>query len=850
MTRLALRGLAARPLRSALTALAVLLGVTMISGTFVLTDTIKRAFDDLFVAGTRGADAIVSGRVEIDSDFVTPPPLDAGLLARIRALPEVADVAGQINDFAAVIGSDGELIKTGGAPTLAATWMPKPFDPIQIDDGRPPTRAGEIALDKATVEEEGFELGEPVRIAAGGPVKPYTLVGVASFGEQTSLGGATVVVFDLASAQEIFKKPGKVDFGMIAAKDGVSPDDLVRAVGRVIPGEAEVRTAADEADKQGEEIGEVLGYLTTGLLAFGFIAVLVGAFLIFNTFSITVAQRTRALALLRALGATRRQVLASVLLEALVVGILGAALGLVAGLGFAQAINTLFEALDIDLPTTSQVLLTRTVVVCLVVGILVTVAGALGPAVRATRVAPVEALRDASAPPRHTLWTRALPFVAGAVVLLGAGLVAAGLLSEGGDATTKLASAAGGSVVLILGIALISPRLVPRTARIIGAPLERSTALVGRLARENATRNPGRTAVTAAALMIGLALVVFVTVFANGLSKQVEDVLDKTFAGDLSVLHEDGFSPIPAGVVDAVRGVPGVGAVSPTYGADSEIEGRKGTIFVQGIDPATITRVYNFAWVDGSDDVLATLGASDVLLEEETADEVEAGVGDEVTINGTGQRSRTFTVRGVYSDDAMLSGYALPQAGFDELFDETRIFSALVDLDEGAGPGVKTAVNAALEGFPEARARDNEELEEEFSGQIMQILGLFYALLAMSVLISAFGIVNTLTLSIHERTRELGLLRAVGMTRKEVRRMIRYESVITACFGALLGLLLGVFFAFVVVQALAEEGIGFSLPLGQVVALLVFAILVGVLAAILPARRAARLDVLEAISYE
>ena len=405
-------------------------------------------------------------------------------------------------------------------------------------------------------------------------------------------------------------------------------------------------------------------------------------------------------------------------------------------------------------------------------------------------------------------------------------------------------------MILILGIALISPRFVGPAARFVSWPIERSTKLVGRLARENSTRHPGRTAVTSAALMIGLALVVFVTVFANGLRASVEDLIDRTLAGDIAVLHDDGFSPIPAAIGPAVAKVDGVEAVSSLRDTQAEIKGVDGKFNTHAIEPATLREVYNFDWQDGSDETLR--------VARRRRRPARGGDGDEGRLQGRRQievvgpsGNVNLTVRGIYKDDALLGGFAMTGPSFNRIVDQKRVSSILVKTDEGASvPAVQKRVSTALEAFPEARARSQDELKQENADQVNQLLGLFYALLAMSVIISAFGIVNTLTLSIFERTRELGLLRAVGMTRRDVRRMIRYESVITALFGALLGLVLGLFFAFVVIQALEGEGITFSLPIGQIVSLMVFAIVVGIVAAIFPARRASRLDVLRAISYE
>jgi putative ABC transport system permease protein len=386
---------------------------------------------------------------------------------------------------------------------------------------------------------------------------------------------------------------------------------------------------------------------------------------------------------------------------------------------------------------------------------------------------------------------------------------------------------------------------------VVAAPIERSTKLVGRLARENSTRHPGRTAVTSAALMVGLALVVFVTVFANGLRASIEDLIDRTLAGDIAVLHDDGFSPIPAAIAPAVEKVPGVAAVSAFKDTQTRISGVEGKFFTHAIEPSTVGAVYNFDWVDGSDAALRSLGDDGVLIEENVATKGKLDVGDRIDVTGPSGSVDGLTVRGIYKDDALLEGISMTAVPFDRIVDQKRVSSVLVKTDEGASvPAVQKGVTAALAAFPEARARSQDQLKKENGDQVNQILALFYALLAMSVIISAFGIVNTLTLSIFERTRELGLLRAVGMTRRDVRRMVRYESVITAVFGALLGLVLGLFFAFVVIQALEGEGITFSLPVGQIVSLMVFAMVVGIVAAIFPARRASRLDVLRAIAYE
>ena len=780
-----------------------------------------------------------------------PRPLDEKVLQDIKSLPDVEQVAGQINDVAAVVGKDGKIVSTGGAPTIAATYMPPPFAPIGFTEGRPPKGEGEIALDAATADKEDFKLGDEVTVATSAPKRAFKLVGLATIGQSTGLGGATFVVFDLPTAQKLFDKQGKVDFAFVAGRDGVTQTELQRSVASLLPPTAQVRTAAQEADKLGDDIREGLSFLTTGLLAFAFIAVLVGAFLIFNTFSITVAQRSRELALLRTLGATRRQVLNSVLLEALTIGLIGSVVGIVAGLGFAKGINALFKALGIDLPTTSLVLESRTIIVCLLVGTLVTLAGALAPALRATRVAPVEALREATAP-THGRWARLTPWLAGGLVLLGAGLVVAGLLAEGGDTSTKLLGAAGGAVILILGIALISPRFVGPAARFVSVA-DRALDEARRAARARELDAPSRPH--------------------RGHLRRADDRprARRLRDGVRQRAARLGRGPDRPHARGRHRGAPrrrllaDPGGDRAGGGRGRRRQGRVVAAGHAGRDQGRRRHVQHARDRAGDAERGLQLRLGGRLRRRRCARSAttascsrrrrppRASSRSATRIDVIGPSGNvSLTVRGIYKDDALLGG----------LRHDRRRRSTASSIRSGsrASSSRRTRARACLRcrsastrrstAFPEARARSQEELKQENADQVNQLLGLFYALLAMSVIISAFGIVNTLTLSIFERTRELGLLRAVGMTRRDVRRMVRYESVITALFGALLGLVLGLFFAFVVIQALEGEGITFSLPIGQIVSLMVFAIVVGVVAAIFPARRASRLDVLRAISYE
>jgi putative ABC transport system permease protein len=428
-------------------------------------------------------------------------------------------------------------------------------------------------------------------------------------------------------------------------------------------------------------------------------------------------------------------------------------------------------------------------------------------------------------------------------------MLALGLLTDVGNSTTKLTMTAIGAIVLVIGIAAFSPRLVVPLARAIGWPLERFTSVIGRLARGNASRTPGRTAVTAAALMIGLALVLFVTVFANGIRVSTDRIIDRAFAGEFLMQNRDNFSPIPMASVTTARQVPGVKAVSEFKLGQAKFKGS--TEFITGFQPKTITSVYNFNWKQGSDSVLNTLGNNSILMNEKQFKDHDLKVGDRITLQSPIAGNQTLTIKGVYDDPAVLGVFAVPMSTYNKMFSSQRVGFALIKGDPGVNQAqLEKRLDSALQQFPEAKIQSQEQAKEDQAQQINQLLAMFYALLFMSIVVALFGIVNTLTLSLYERTRELGMLRAVGMTKRQLKRLVRYESVITAGIGGILGVVLGIFFAWIVTRAVSEEGIVFAIPFGQVVIFFILALIAGVVAAILPARRAAKLDVLEAIAYE
>jgi putative ABC transport system permease protein len=851
MTKVALRGIAARKLRAFTTFLAIFLGVALVAGTYVLTDTINKSFEEIFSESLKGTDVAITANTDIASDDTGPPAFDASLLPRVERVDGVAAAAGSVFAVGRFVDEEGEPLTQSFAPNFISSLQPPRFETLDYVDGRKPRTASEASLDTQTAETADLGVGDTVRLAGAEEVKEYDIVGLTKLGDSTNFGGAGIAQLTLTEAQRITDRVDKFDQISVAADEGTSPTELRDRIAEIVPPNLVVETGEEASERQSDDIASDLGFLRIALLVFAGVSLFVGAFQIFNTFSITVAQRTREFGMLRTLGASRRQILNSVGFEALVLGVLGAAAGLAGGLLFALGINALFKAVGIDLPNTGLVVTGRTILVSLLVGVVVTLVAALVPALRATRVTPMAALRDAElsdTKPR----TRRLTIASLVLGGLGLAMMLLGLFGGIEDSGSAAALLGGGAVLILFATSLFSPRLVRPLASVAGKPMERLRGITGRLARENAMRKPGRTATTAAALMIGLALVVFVTIFAAGLNSSIAKTIDESFRGELIIQNTDGFSPIPDGAVQAAEGVDGVASVSSiTYGTG---EYRDASIRVAGVDPETVNAVLAVTFVEGgSPDLLNGLGERGALVDEAFAKANGLDVGDEVRIRTPLEKTAVYRVEGKVEGALDLYGKMIVNdTTLEPLFGAEQPSIALVRTEHSASVSqVQDDLKQAIEErYPTAEVQNQSELKEQSEQQINALLGLVYALLSLAVIVSLFGIVNTLALSIHERTRELGMLRAIGMSRRQVRTMVRYEAVITALIGAILGTVLGVVMAALVSRPLADEGFTLSYPIGTLLLLLVLAALAGVVAAIGPARRASRLDVLRALAYE
>jgi putative ABC transport system permease protein len=849
MLRATIKSLLARKLRLLLTALAVVLGVGFTAGTFILTDTALASFDDLFGQAYSNVDVVVQAQ-----QAFTPTgggggggggqelnPVPQSLLPKVQAVPGVRFAEGSVQAFAQIIDpATGKSITTGGAPTIGSSWSAN-LSAFTLVEGAAPVGPHQVVIDAGTAADHHLVVGQQVRIGTFAGTDAYTISGVVRFGSSNSLLGASFAIFDLPTAQRLFDREGTFDFIYVQGDGSATPEQLAERISGVLPSGYQAITGATAASEQQDQVNEGLGFLRTGLLVFGFVALFVGAFIIFNTFNIVVTQRSRELALFRALGARRRQVMTSVLVEAAVVGLVASIVGVLVGMVLAIGLKALVGAIGLKLPPTALVVEARTIVVSLILGTGITIVAAISPARRASRLAPIEALRESTAPSSSI---RRRVIIGSLVTLGGIGALAAGLFGGVSNAGIVVGLGAG---LTFVGVAMLSPLVARPIASILGRPFRRSIS--GKLGGENANRNPRRTASTAAALMIGLGLVAFVAVFAASLKASVTAVLDRTIRSDL-MLTASQFSPFSPQLAKDLASDPNFSAVS-VLRQSAEAKVGSSTTFPVGIDPTTITDVANIEMDAGS--ITDLSGPDTVAVSRTEADSKDFTVGETLQMEFARTGTQTLTVVGIFEPNAFLNDYAVSIDTYDanvaQQLDSVVFLKYAPGVDQAAArAGVETLV---ARDYPSVDVDDQEQTKQAYVMQVDQIFAIVYVLLILSVFISAFGIVNTLGLSIYERIRELGLLRAVGMSKRQVKRMVRVEAVIIAVLGALLGLVVGILFGWALQRALSDVGIDqLAIPIVQLVLMLIVAALIGVIAAILPARRASRINVLEAITYE
>ncbi len=853
MIGVALKGLLGRKLRAALTAVAIVLGVAMVSGTFVLTDTIKAAFNTVFTQVYKSTDAVITGKSAIggnQNNNVVIPSLPQSLLARVRHLPGVLEAEGGVADTVHLISHSGKVIGRGGAPNLAFSVNPhgnQRFNPLALTTGRWPAGSDEIAIDAKTASDEHFKVGDAIRVLARGPEQPYRIVGLVRFGGVSSLGGATMALFDLSTAQRIFGKEGKLDSIGIAGKPNVSPTQLVREVTPLLPATAQVRTGQEEAKQAAKDTNAFLKILEYFLLAFGFVALFVGIFVIANTMGITIAQRMRELATLRTLGATKRQVYWSVVIEAFVTGMLGSVVGLFLGLGLAKLLNALFVAFGIDLPQVGTVFATRTVVVSLVLGAVVTLLASIRPALRATRVQPIAAVREGSVLP-PSRFARFGPFFAIAVIAGAFALMMVGLFVGSFSTKVRLIAIGVGVVATFLGVTMLAPTLVPPLVRVLGWPATELGGAAGALARGNSVRNPSRTASTASALMIGVTLVTLVSVLAAGLKTTFSDSVDKLFRADYALTSQNGFTPTSIASERALRNVPGVLVVTGVRAGSGQVFGHR--INVTAVEP-NVSRAIALTWQVGDATVPARLGADGAFVSKDYAKSHHLIVGSPIALktpSGTTLHLRLLGIFAPPKGGSPFGSVTISAQKFDQAFASPQNLFSFINVAGGATKANTAKLEHALAAFPDAKIQTKSAFTKNQERGINLLLTLLYVLLSLSVVISLVGIVNTLVLTVFERTRELGMLRAVGMSRRQVRRMIRHESIITSLLGATLGIPVGIVLALMVGKAIKYPA--FTIPWLTLAVFLAAAIIAGVATAVIPARRAGRLNILEALQYE
>ncbi|HWC68541.1 MAG TPA: FtsX-like permease family protein [Acidimicrobiales bacterium] len=844
MRRVAWKSLLARKGRLVLTSLAVILGTAFLAGSFIFTDTIQRTFDNLFAQVYEDTDAFVRSSSAIDTGFgeEVRNTIPDSVVEQVAAVPGVSDAQGYVDGFARIIGSDGEPVGSEqGPPTFGGSMTTGELSTWTIADGRPPAGPDEVALNAGAAKDGDFEIGDTVKVTSNAGSREFTLTGIARFGDADSPGGATFALFDLPTAQEfVNERPGELDAVLVRGDGSLSDDELAAEIEAAVglSGDIEVLTGAEITDETQSSVREGLSFFTIFLQAFAFIALFVSVFVIYNVFSITMAQRQRENALLRAVGASSRQVSITMLVEAVVIGLIGSLIGIGLGILLAQLLQSGLEAAGVDIPSSGIYLQPRTIVVTIVVGLLVTVVSALVPALRSGRVPPVAAMRDTAL---ETTGAGRNRLIVGSLLLaLGIACVLFGLFAG------EPIFLAPGVPLVFIALFVLGPLVSAPVARWIGRPIAALRGVTGRMAEQNAVRNPKRTARTAAALMIGVALVTGVAVIAASVRDSVREIFGEQLRGDVVVTTNTfGFGGLSTDLAPTLQELPEVETATGIGINFATIEGDAQTITL--VDPSTVGDVFDLEFAAGAVDDLTDDG---ILLSEGRAEDDDLVIGDTLALALLDGVPRTVTVQGIYGKDELAGPYTVSKGLFEGSSADVYDFAVFTTRADGVSEDeLRTAVQTVVDEYGNGEVQTRSEYIDDQAAQIDPVLNLIIGLLLLSVFIALIGIIITLVLSIYERRREIGLVRAVGATRRQVRTTVRWEAVITSLLGAFQGIVVGLLLGYAVVLALRSEGLStFTVPWTWILTVVVGAFVVGVVAAIIPAWRATKVDVLESLA--